>query len=398
MTGDLLPQRPLLCRIPLLPGESLWSYLARLAAANGYDSLSLLTRLCNQRLAPLNLPRHNLLEPHHAETFAVLAALGGLTPRDLANASVHYFARAPLWAERGSSSLHLADGAPLQLLDARIRSKYLLREHAVRFCPECLREAAYHRLAWTLKEIWACLEHRRLLRDRCPNCAAQVSVRDVVRGQCRKCRADLTDSAPDYVLAPFDVFAQQTIRSWWGLAGPAVASTDWPLPDQPAPILHQLFELVQDAIRAATSVGPTVLDRYNVQLQAFQSLANWSTGFGNFLRGRLEQQVRIRSYYSGCDFSGPVHLRDDSPFGFWICGLQDRPGFGFVQEAVDRFLVENNIRVESGYRRTRLIIEADAELQKIARSLAEKGMERMARMLESMGEDDPESDWAAAGG
>ncbi|MBN1955262.1 MAG: TniQ family protein [Anaerolineae bacterium] len=397
MTGDLLPQRPLLCRIPLLPGESLWSYLTRLAAANGYDSLSLLTRLCHQRLAPLHLHPRHLLEPQHAATFAVLAALGGLTPRELANASVHYFARAPLWAERGSSSLSLADGAPLPLLDARLRSKYLWREHEVRFCPECLQQAAYHRLAWTLKEVGGCLEHRRLLRDRCPNCAAQVSVQDVVRGQCRKCRADLAAAMPDDVLTPFDVFAQQTIRSWWGLAGPAPTDMDGSLPDQPAPILHQLFELVQDAIRAATAVGPTVLDRYNVQLQAFKALADWPTGFGNFLRGRLEQQVRIWSYYSGCDFSGPVHLRDDSPFGFWICGLQDRPGFGFVQEAVDRFLVANNIRVESGCRRTRLLIEADAELQRIARPLAEKGLERMARVLESMGEDDPESDGAVAG-
>lgn len=389
MTGDLLPPRPLLCRIPLLPGESLGSYLARLAAANGYDSLSLLLRLCNQRLAPLNLHRRNLSDPQRAEIFAVLAALACLTPRELAQASAHYFARAPLWAEWSSSRLHLADGAPLQILDARIRSKYLLRDHHAQFCPDCLREAAYHRLAWTPQEVWGCLEHRRLLRDHCPSCAAWVDVQDVVRGQCRECGADLTAAAPDSVLTPFDVFAQQTIRSWWGLAGPATASMNGSLPDQPAPILHQLFELVQDALRAATSAGQTVLDRYNVQLQAFQALADWPRGFCHFLRGRLEQQVRIRSYYSWCDFSGPVQLRDDSPVAFWVCGLQDRPGFGFVQEAVDRFLVENNIRVESECRRTRLIIEADAELQKIARPLAEKGMERVARLLESMGEDDP---------
>jgi hypothetical protein len=397
MTEDILRHRPLLCRIPLLPGESLWSYLARLAAANGYDSLSLLTRLCNKRLATLKLHQRSLLEPQRSEIFAVLAALGCLTPRELANASVHYFARAPIWAERRSSRLHFADGAPLPLLDARIRSKYLLRDHGVRFCPDCLQQAAYHRLDWTLKEVWGCLEHQRLLRDRCPNCAAQVSVQDVVRCQCSKCRVDLADSASAYDLEPFGVFAQQTIRSWWGLHGPEATSPDWSLPDQPLAILHQLLQMVQDAIQAETSAVRTVADRYHIQLQAFQALVDWPTGFCNFLRGRLEHQVRIRSYYSWCDFSGPVYLRDDSPFAFWICGLQDRPGFGFVQETADRFLVANNIRLEPAYQRTRLIIEADEELRKIARPLTEKGLERVARALESMCEDDPKSDWAVAG-
>ncbi len=389
MTGDLIDQRPLLCRTPLLPGESLGSYLARLAAANGHDSLSLLTRLCNQRLAPLNVSQPNLIDPHRAEIFEVLASLAGLTPHELAQASAHSFARAPLWVERSRSRLDLSDGASLPLLDARLRSKYLLRDHQAQFCPDCLHEAAYHRLEWTPEEVWGCLAHRRLLLDRCPNCTAWVSVQDVARCQCRKCGADLSDSAPASVLAPFDVWVQKTIRSWWGLAGPETASSDGSLPDQPAPILHQLFEMVQDSLRDEPSTIQTVGDRYNLQRQAFQALTDWPTGFCHFLRGRLEQQVRIRSYYSGCDFSGPVHLRDDSPFAFWICGLQDRPGFGFVQEAGARFLAENHIRVEAGYWRTRLIIEADEELQKIARSLAEKGMERMAKMVESMGEEDP---------
>ncbi len=387
MTGDPLPPRPLLCRTPLLPGESLGSYLVRLAAANGYDSLSLLTRLCNQRLAPLNVPRSNLIDPQRAEIFAVLASLTGLSSRELAQSSVHSFARAPLWAERSRSHLNLSGGAPLLLLDARLRSKYLWRDHQAQFCPDCLHEAAYHRLEWIPKEVWGCLEHRRLLLDRCPNCAAWVSVPDVVRCQCRKCGAALTDSTPATVLAPFDVFAQQTIRSWWGLAGPESAHLDEHLPNQPAPVLHQLFEMLQDSIRDELHPIQTVEDRYNVQQQAFQALANWPTGFRHFLRGCLEQQVRTQSYYSGCDFSGPVHLRDDSPFAFWICGLQDWPGLGFVQEAVAHFLVENHIRVEPGYWRTRLRIDADEELQKMACSFAEKGMERKAKMLEAMEEE-----------
>ncbi len=46
-----IPLRPLLCRSPLLPDESLPSYLARLAAANGYEPSSILTTICNKHLS-----------------------------------------------------------------------------------------------------------------------------------------------------------------------------------------------------------------------------------------------------------------------------------------------------------------------------------------------------------
>jgi len=51
---------------------------------------------------------------------------------------------------------------------------------------------------------------------------------------------------------------------------------------------------------------------------------------------------------------------------------------------VDRFLVENNIRVESEYAKTYYIIEADEELQEIARPIAEKVMKRIAKVVEPL--------------
>ena len=384
MTEDMLAHRPLLCRIPLLPGESLGSYLTRLAAVNCYDPPSLLTRLCGRRLGVKSLRRRSLIHPNRAEIFEVLASLGGLTPRELANASIHYFARAPVLARMSNSTITLSDGAPLQLLDPRSRSRYLSPEHCARFCPDCLREAAYHRLDWTPQDIWACLEHRRFLLNQCPECNRWVSVRDVVQCQCETCGADLTDAAPGHSLEPFDIFAQRTIRTWWGLDVPEAASGDWSLLDQPVPTLHHLFGMMQESIEAEKSASRTVPGRYNVQRQAFKALADWPTGFCDFLRARLEHQVRIRSYDSWCDFSSPVCLRDNSPFAFWICGLPSWPRFGFVQEAVDRFFVENNIQVESEYAKTYYIIEADEELQEIARPIAEMVRKRIAKIVESL--------------
>lgn len=384
MTENSLTPRPLLCRIPLLPGESLWSYLARLVTANCYDPPSMLTRLCARRLGAKSLHANSLIHPYRPEIFDVLASLGDIAPRQLADASIHFFARAPVLAEMRSSSITLSDNVPLRLLDPRMRSKYLSPDHRVQFCPDCLREAAYHRLEWMPTDILACLEHRRLLLNRCPACDALVSVREVVDCQCEECGADLTDSAPGYVLESFDIFAQRTICAWWGLDVPEVPRADWSLPDQSVPTLHRLFEIAQNSIRAERTAFQTVSDRYIIQLQAFKALADWPTGFYDFLRARLEHQVRIRSYDSCCDFSRPVCLRKDSPFAFWMCGVQDCPGIGFVQDALDRFLVENNIRVESEYGKIYYIIEADEGLQEIARPIAKEASERMAKMMESM--------------
>ena len=379
---NVSPRRPLLCRIKLLPGESLWSYLGRLAAANCYGP-SILTRLCDKHLAALGL-RGSLTYPKSPETFDVLASLSRLTPRELANASVHYFARAPLWAEMKSSGIYLSDGDPFQLLDTRIRSRYLLRAHCVQFCPDCLREAAYHRLDWTLKDVLACLKHQRLLLNRCHNCHALARVQDVVRCQCHECGADLADAATDCVLEPFGMFTQRTIQAWWGLDVPAADSTTWTLPDQPVHVLHRLFEILMDSIKAATPIASKPSDRYQVQLRAFRALADWPTGFCDFLRGCLEHEVRLHSYYCWCDFSGPVYLRNDSSFAFWICGFRNWPTLDFVQAAVDRFLAENNVQVCSECRSTRILVEADEDLQRIARPLAQRGLERIARLMESL--------------
>lgn len=181
------------------------------------------------------------------------------------------------------------------------------------------------------------------------------------------------------------MFVQRTVQAWWGLDVPAAASTTWTLPDQPVPILHQLLEMLQDSIKAETSVAPTPSKQYNVQLLAFKALTDWPMGFRDFLRKRLEREVRLHSYYHWCDFGKPVYLRGDSSFAFWVLRFEDWPMFGFVQEVVDRFAAENNIQVEpKGGWNPCILIEADEELQKIARPLAEKGMERIVRIVESL--------------
>jgi hypothetical protein len=384
---DISLRRPLLCRAALLPDESLLSYLSRLAAANCYESPAMITKLCDRYLAALGL-RDNLAYPQHPETFDVLASLTRLSPRELANASVHHLAQAPLLTKLESPRIYLSDGEPFQLLNTPMRSRYLLRADRAQFCPDCLREAAYHRLSWMLKDVSGCLKHQCVLVDHCQSCHSLVQVQDVVRCQCGECGVDLTSAATDCLLDPLGLFAQRTVQAWWGLVTPPVDRVVGTLPKQPPPTLYRLFQWVRDSIEARRShnrqFDRAVSDQHMVQSLAFKALTNWPIGFCDFLRKHLEWEVRMYSYLHCCDFSEPVYLRNGSSLAFWICEFQHWPEFSFVQEAVDRFLAANNIQVYSDYWSTRIRLEADEDLQKIARPIVQMVLERLAELIEAL--------------
>ncbi len=380
-------RHPLLCRVSLLPDESLLSYLSRLAAANCYEPFSMLTRLCNRYLAALGL-RDNLAHPKHPETLDMLASLTCLSPRELANSSVHHLAQAPILTEVENSTIYLSDGDPFQLLSQRSRSRYLLRADQAQFCPDCLREAACHHLAWMLKDISGCLKHRRILANRCQNCNSLVHIQDIARCQCSQCSTDLTSMVTDHMLEPSGLLAQKTIRIWWGLDTPSADKVIGTLPKQPPPILYRLFEWVMDSIEARWSHNNRFVhklsDRHRVQSLAFKALTNWPMGFCDFLREHLEWEVRLHSYRHHCDFSQPVYLRNGSSLVFWICEIQNWPRFSFVQQAADCFLAMNNMQVHSNHRRTRIYIEADENLQKIARPIAQRSWDRLVKLFDGL--------------
>jgi hypothetical protein len=121
-----------------------------------------------------------------------------------------------------------------------------------------------------------------------------------------------------------------------------------------------------------------------VQSLAFKALANWPMGFCDFLREHLEWEVRMYSYFHWYDFREPVWLKSETSLAFWICNFQHFPQFSFVQQAVDRFLAANNIQVHSGGWSTRIRIEADEGLQKIARPIAQRAFERLAERIEAV--------------
>jgi hypothetical protein len=355
---------------------------------NDYQPPSILLRLCDKYLATLGL-RDNLARPKHAETFAILAKLTGLAPRELAQASIHHFAQSPLWHMPESPSLTLTDGYRLPLWTPRAISQVLVSDEYAHFCPDCLREAAYQRRAWMLQEVSGCVKHRRVLLERCPQCQAGVPLYAMVRGQCGQCHAHLADAAwHGLPMKPVGVFAQRTIQGWWGTVVPPPGKIKWTLPDQPVPVLHSLVAQVMDSIRTCWIYdhrsSETLAERHTLHTLAFKVLLNWPIEFCAFLRECLEQAVRRYSYHHGCDFSMPVDLHGDFLLATWLGGFEHRPGFSFVQTAVDRFVAENHIQVDADSRKTHIRINAEQALQRMARPIAQSAMKQWAEMVERL--------------
>ncbi len=378
-------ERPLLCRPALLPDESLWSYLSRLADANAYDSPTLLTRLCTRRLAALGL-RDTLMHPKRPETFAVLAGLTHLSPRALANASLHSFTAAPLLQGLQRPTIYLMDGTSISLLDTFSRLRHMLLPERAQFCPECLREGAYHRRAWVLSDVSACLEHRRVLRNRCPDCGKWVSVRDVVRRQCGQCGVSFTRVEPEGWVTPFGAFAQSVTRYWWGLDPTPAGAGEWTLLAQSFHTVHFLFRFLMERLDShmGRNNGASLPStrRYQVQECAFRLLSNWPVGFQKFLRVCLEHDVRVQSEHHGEDFRWPVFLKPNSELDFLFHRFWEEPKFRFIREVLDAFFAENNIQLCRSYGRWYLLLKADKKLRRMARRLSRKEQKRRAQVVE----------------
>jgi hypothetical protein len=337
--------RPLLCRRPLYPDESLVSYLSRLAAANCYEPVTLLTNFIRRHLAGMDV-RDNLQAPKRPETFEVLGTLTQTNPDDLATASIHRLAQAPVFTERQNQVIYLTSGQLFPLLEGRTKTRKLRRDERAQFCPVCLGQAAYHHLAWIPLEIKVCLKHRCFLVEGCRHCQAGVSIHDIVRRHCAQCEADLADIVPDYLNPDaLDLFAQRTIQAWWGVTDPSQTRSKWTLPPEPVATLYRLFEQLTEAIDLTwrwehfyhLTANPP--NPHLAQTLAFKALVNWPQGFWGFLQEFLPRERALH------DHNPFLHSAQESSLVARLWGLGQLPRYRFVQAALHPFLVKNNFKI-----------------------------------------------------
>lgn len=361
---------PLLCRSPLLPDESLPSLLARLTTLNSYSATDILKRLC------LNGAQDNLDRPSKAATFERIASLTKLSCQALHAATAHRFAETLTPPGAQIELLDFSFDETVPLLAPGVAFQQLRPASAVQFCPRCLEESAYHRVAWIPMAVAACLQHQCLLLDRCPDCCIPVAVQDIVDAYCHRCRYDLRQSSSASTEGDaWGRFSQRVIQAWLGLVPMPENGSSHPLPDQPPAVLYRLLDglrwsitgvragwkylhrLPQGALASRlldpdarmpyqdfegmslsfdTTMKPD--ESYCLYATALKGLVNWPKGFYEFLRA-----YRLRNVKG-------LHRRLDADFGDLYSQWLEKhwQSLAFVQKAFHQYLVDNYALSPSG--------------------------------------------------
>jgi hypothetical protein len=120
-------------------------------------------QVCQERLSQSD----SITGPARAETYARLAELVKLDVDRLYAASAHSLAITLLPAGTEPDYISLRPGVGVGLLPAAVLRRHVWPETDAQFCPYCLSEATYHRLAWLLQAVSVCLTHRCLLIKGC---------------------------------------------------------------------------------------------------------------------------------------------------------------------------------------------------------------------------------------
>jgi hypothetical protein len=296
--------RPFLCRSPLLPGESLYSLLIRLAVLNHY-STSLLLGVCFFRPGKksnfyyqLDIPK----QPLKASTYTRLAAFTDIAPADLYAATPHRYGRVLAPLTRRPLKIRVPWNKPRAFYRPKGGFHEVRTVPCAQFCPLCLKEAAYHRLIWALNAVSVCCSHQCLLVGHCPICRKNLGVEAVVKGQCQYCKT-LLMSLPVHSVQDdaFGLFAQRTMLAWIEEKLPPQDRWGLTLPQQPAPLLYHFVQILRHALlRALVSPpAPIVPNRrtrksreaetvpeiqYELTRLAVQAVVNWPDNFVAFRR------------------------------------------------------------------------------------------------------------------
>src|SRR5690606_18766 len=168
--SETIAQLPV--RVRPMADESLIGYLMRAASENLLSGPPHLLKLARVRMASLEAiatRRRNL---------GKLAAFCGTDAHSLVRISYRPSCR------RGNVNLPGFD----------LRREYV-SVHRRRFCPQCLREAPYHRAIWDLSVASVCVRHRAYLHSQCPECESRLSWRSGSVDAC-KCGHVLSATKP----------------------------------------------------------------------------------------------------------------------------------------------------------------------------------------------------------
>lgn len=353
---------PLLCRTQLQPGESLLSLLTRLAGLNSYGSIQMLTRWC------LGDSRDNMERPWQAATFDRIASLTKLPWQTLYDATPHRFAQVLTPPGTEPEWLDVPSGEAVPLLPSTVAFEQLRSSLAGQFCPQCLAESAYHRVAWLPIAVSVCLQHDCLLLDHCPDCWQPVTVQDVATSCCSRCGFDLAQASSRSIQDDaWGQFSQQVIQAWLGITPLPGETLPYSLPREPPAVIYHILDGLRQSLEGVRAEWKylyrlpdtpqyrvpapddtlpyretdslsllfdktlTPAESYCLYATAFKAVVDWPRGFYEFLRAYSLRDV--------------VHLdkRLSADLGDLYSGWLKKQGrqVPLVQDAFHQYLVDN---------------------------------------------------------
>lgn len=357
--------QPLICRLPLLPGESLPSLLARLARENEYEPPSLLLGLLREPEESLKI---RLVCPMRASTFERIVSLSCISPYELYKATAHSFTQVLTPPESTFEYLELCNDAHLPLLSYKFAALHLRPDSKGQFCSLCLKENAYHQIIWLSNACSACLKHKILLDNTCPECREAVRIRDIIDRNCSKCRTDLSEALPNSVKHDaFGLFAQAAIQSWLTQCNNPLPTVYF-LPKQTPRVLYRVLDKLKNAIQKVSKDWPflhridaleyslplsippetrtlTPYESYCIYATAFKGIIDWPNGFNSFLTAYRDRNRKNSS--NDDQHLGGVQEILGAIYKTCIYGIRREPSLQFVKDAIGRYLIENQISLHS---------------------------------------------------
>ncbi|MCB0164816.1 MAG: helix-turn-helix domain-containing protein [Anaerolineae bacterium] len=320
-----------------LPGESLPSFVRRLAVRNGYDPPGILNQLCRPGLRDRHFitPGRVLLER--------IAYLSKGDVADLYSLSAHPLAKVLIPPETVIKTARFGSQSE-PLLAPGLATRHLRPESAAQYCPHCLRQAAYHRLTWLLVAVSVCTEHRCRLLDRCPGCYQPVSIRAVVDGTCSRCKADLSEAQTEPIDAS-SLLAQQFIHAWLGVYSQPEGPQG--IPSQPPRVLFRVLDGLRLSLMSHTATRrnferlaalPTF--RRGQKLTPTQSLALYTTAFGSLRNWPHDFHVFL-NYFSNGSIGNSLFRNFGFLYAQWLQYRWRLPAYHFVQRAFDDYVAHH---------------------------------------------------------
>jgi hypothetical protein len=228
---------PLLARPQPDFGESLFSFISRIAKENDTTQLALTNLVGCTNSHSIQKTDLHLLDTNPSSLIDIpkLCQLTRCTPNQVLNASLCNVLRV---FHPGSTPE---------------RSRFMsgMIRNTLHFCPECLKESTYFRLIWRVEGTIGCLNHQRYLQSECTSCKREIAFRDVCEvGICPYCGASLTAS-PNTVLSLQE--SDRTKQAWWYQAW-EVLLDDHPHKHQPHELAMMLLYVLNDK-KASPDMG-----------------------------------------------------------------------------------------------------------------------------------------------